>query len=506
MIDSRYIVDESDLLPTSADQDLEEREILTGEKLDSIHQTPSQQDWVFPYLYSEDQIGGLRVWKIGFDSSRNMLVRIHGHERTKKGKKGKVQVDELQIKMNMRSESIQSQALLEARNFYRLKVRGGYRPMGSSNVDRIPAQLAVQMFDKKTGRCVLTEAHLKNGVACQGKIDGFRGRIWDDLICLSRTNVVYLWLYHIKEELRVFFEYLPVGCGLDGEFFNFQMEFGEIQSAMMTTNYRHPKNQDIIFYIFDVIIPDKTLNERTNILYNAYQKYLNDGHRNSSFQILPLKIAYTFDQLHKYFKWFRENGYEGMTIRKCVGPCPTDKEKTESYYRGKRNNSLIKMKEFYDDEGIIVGVNDSKGRDKGTATLRIDWHGIRFGCRPGEKYETRKQWFENPNLVLGKVMTFTYFEISPDGVPRHATGKSLRDDEYLCGDSLIYDIYFVDEKCLLTLNFQSKYFTCFMCGEKEDHQRVNFNKKDYIGRKYYYRYMNYTKDGVPEKPLGFGFG
>jgi DNA ligase-1 len=40
-----------------------------------------------------------------------------------------------------------------------------------------------------------------------------------------------------------------------------------------------------------------------------------------------------------------------------------------------------------------------------------------------------KEYFENQNKVLGKLLTVQYFELTPDGIPRFPVGASIRDYE-----------------------------------------------------------------------------
>nr|QBK90273.1 MAG: ATP-dependent DNA ligase [Pithovirus LCPAC102] len=505
MIDDRFICNINDALPLESELKYDQIYEINGEELLSPDDTPVEENWVFPHLYIQDQNGGIRIWKIGFNSLTNEIIRVHGNILTKKGNLGKLQIDKLKINMNTRSINIQSQALLEARNYYRSKYRDGYRPAHEAPIEHIPHQLAQSIINKKTGKWRINNTHLQNGITCQGKLDGYRGLIWpDNMKFKSRNNIIYKWLTHIIDELIIFFSYLPDNVGLDGELYNHKMNFNQHKTAIYTLNYCHSTNINISFYIFDIVIKNIVHNDRITILNDAYINYINDGNINKYFIIMPIYKVYTYDNLINYFNYFINNKYEGMIVRKLVGQNPTSKEKYQSLYRGKRNNNLLKMKPFDEDEGLIIGIEEAKGRDIGSAKLNIEWKGKRFKCRPNETLDIRKTWFENPMLIIGKIYTFVYYELSEYNIPRHPTGKGIRDSEYKWGKSIVYKIYPYDNISILLL-FDNDYFYCIPSGDKQYHIYILNNINTLIGKYYNYRYMEITKSGGPENPIGIEF-
>ena len=503
MSDPRFLVNDADLLiDVSSEVETNTNNIVS---LDDI--IPAYSTWQLPDLYIEDQNGGIRLWRIAYDGSE--LIRTHGYALTPNGQIGNLQIDRSKVELNSRSTSQLAQAWQEAKQYYILKYRSGYRP-ALDKTEKLVIQLGHPAVDKKTGKWRINENHFRNGLACQGKIDGFRASIWPDkMIFITRGNKTYKWLQHIKDELTIFFSYLPDNAGLDGELYNPGLKFHQLSTAIKTENYQHSTNKLIYYYIFDIIIYETVLNERIRILNDAYQAYLRDGHQNKTFLILPQYPVYNREDLMYYFKYFIENQYEGMIIRKLVGNLPTEKEKKESYYRGKKNNNLLKMKRFYDDEGLIVGVDEASGRDSETAVLLIEWQGHRFKCRPGEKKEIRKQWFKNPETVIGKVYTFNYFEILPSGLPRFPTGKYLRDDEFKIGTNQIIDIITKNELAVFILSYiisgETYHIECIPSGDFPIHQQFINNKFEYIGKLYIYRYLDLDENGIPMKLIGYKF-
>ena len=58
-----------------------------------------------------------------------------------------------------------------------------------------------------------------------------------------------------------------------------------------------------------------------------------------------------------------------------------------------------------------------------------DPRGNEFSVRPSATFEQRKIWFDDPNLIVGKKMTYQYQNLSEFGVPRFPEGKDIRDYE-----------------------------------------------------------------------------
>jgi hypothetical protein len=87
------------------------------------------------------------------------------------------------------------------------------------------------------------------------------------------------------------------------------------------------------------------------------------------------------------------------------------------------------LKHFIDEEGIIEGVVDGTGDAKGLAIFKIrDCRGNLLTVCPRGNREERRNWFQNPQQVIGRRYTFRYFELSADNIPRFATGKAFRDN------------------------------------------------------------------------------
>ncbi len=395
----------------------------------TFSELPEGNTWQLVPLYRMTAVDVMSVWQIGFDGSQ--LVIIHGHIG------GAKQIKTREVITNTSGRNLQEQAILEARQRYWSNYHKGYRPAE----DAVPLcltlpepMLANKYEDKK----------IKFFPVCiQAKIDGVRSLATLDssgkTTLRSRTNHQQPYLEHIKEQLETFFVYLPPGSHLDGELYSVDMGFNELISAVRTTKRKHARNKDVNYYIFDIIVPLKqdemVFVDRYDLLNAAYNRYLEDGHQATSFLVLRCDVAYSHQEIKDYHDSYVQQGYEGAIVRKlgpestqtstCKGNTPKD-----SIYRSSRCNNLLKVKNFIDEEGIVRGVNEGTGTEKGLAILVVeDMRGNVFPLRPRGTFETRKYWYDNPHLCIGKRYTFRYFELTKDNIPRFPVGISFRDYE-----------------------------------------------------------------------------
>ena len=113
------------------------------------------------------------------------------------------------------------------------------------------------------------------------------------------------------------------------------------------------------------------------------------------------------------------NGWEGLMLRKGC-------------YTGDRSFDLLKVKKFYDEEYIVLGVetgmyqvvkNGTETEIETVTSLIIEHKGNQVNVGSGPKLWQRKEWFEDSSKIIGKTITVKYFETSIDS----KTGKeSLR--------------------------------------------------------------------------------
>jgi len=266
-------------------------------------------------------------------------------------------------------------------------------------------------------------------VFMQPKLDGVRCLIQANWIpgaksvfaveAYSRTGKKWKNIDHILEELVPFFEKYP-NVILDGELYNhdFKDDFESIISMVRKTK---PTDEDrlisaenVQFHCYDIIDETMEFDQRLNFIRNEVPITY-------CIKEVPTNLVFRDDDAKVYHRRNLDNGYEGSILR------------TNDTYACKRSHNLRKFKDFHDDEALIVGYVDGKGKREGTLGKFImqDDNGVEFGCPPGKgyTYAQLKDILNNIGDYIGERATFTYFERTKAGSYRHPLFKCIRDYE-----------------------------------------------------------------------------
>ena len=411
-------------------------EPLDGEEI-AYSDTPSQDRWSLHPIRKESQTGGTLIWQIGFDPDKNHLIRRKGFELTPTGEPGTINDDTVVITENQSGRSIQEQALLQAKKMFLDKTREGYSAGGISSEHLLPAQLACQyrppnvVGKKKSNEREIKLSDFKYTVFVQPKLDGLRCRSTKsgtNIEMITRTNCEINWHDHIRAELNIFFLYLPEGSGLDGELMGSGV-FEDTSSKIRQKHKKHEDNEDIKYYIFDLIIPETKLEDRVMILSDAYQKYSREN-KNQHFFVLRHSYARTHEDIDELLRQSLERKYEGLILRFPAGQNPTKRELERSWYKGGRNTNLLTYKLFQDEEGIVLDIVEAKDKFKGQAVLVLrDPRRNTFNCVAHGDEPLRREIYDNREKHMGKKYTYKYFELTKYGIPRFPVGLRFRDYE-----------------------------------------------------------------------------
>jgi len=153
---------------------------------------------------------------------------------------------------------------------------------------------------------------------------------------------------------------------------------------------------------FDNGISDKKYSERMNALNEFLCLNKIEG-------IVPLEWERVTSK-EVFDKWLakaRAEGWEGLMLRKDVP------------YKNGRIAELLKVKDFQDAEYVVEGIEAGKlpysDGGEGCECLKTIWikhKGCRVDVGSGFTNDERIEFYENPSLIVGKVVTIAFFEES----------------------------------------------------------------------------------------------
>ena len=260
---------------------------------------------------------------------------------------------------------------------------------------------------------------------CSRKVDGVRNSFYfkdNKIHTASRGGGDYdnsLKDFINNEVFIEFFKKHP-DYQLDGEIYKHGKSLQCISGAVRSDK---KPDFDLEYYIYDIMIDNKTFEERLVIL-NDIQKELNlsfDPNRiwedeDLRIQMLPHIKVYSYKEAKEEHDKYVSNGWEGCVLRdpNCF------------YQYGGRGNQMIKIKEFQDAEYEIVGLSDGLREEDLCFILKTE-DGQEFKAKPIGSKDLKLQYKNNINNIVGKMGTIKYFYLSDTGIPLLPVFKCVRD-------------------------------------------------------------------------------
>lgn len=255
-------------------------------------------------------------------------------------------------------------------------------------------------------------------VAVQPKFDGNR--------CLARRvdGEIVLWsrggkpisVPHIAKQLESIL--VDETVTLDGELYIHGMTLQAITSLVK-------RNRDeslaLDYQVYDIVSPEPYA-ERLKVL----TQLLKDKVEAPKVRLTHTMTANSFeelDKLHRHFVW---QGFEGTMVR----------DLSVGYETGKRSQSLLKMKDFQDDEFEIIDVVKGKPNHFTSPTgVALELQVAIYVCRTkegkvfsvtaeGTNAEKNEAWLQRIHAV-GRMLKVKYFNWTPDGAPFIPTSLGL---------------------------------------------------------------------------------
>jgi len=207
---------------------------------------------------------------------------------------------------------------------------------------------------------------------------------------------------------------------LDGEICIFDPKTGIEDFQMIMSEIRR-KNHTIKnpkYLVFDIIKLEDFLKGKSNVKFEERIQQLKLVLRNyksgntANIEIVEQVKVNNSEHYQQLFATALDNKREGLILRKG-----------SSIYEGKRSKNMLKCKEFHDAEYKVVGivngpiryvVNNKEVTEDMVSKIIILHKGSEVGVGSGFSIQERKDFYKNPEEIVGKIITVAYFNESCD--------------------------------------------------------------------------------------------
>lgn len=359
-------------------------------------------------LYTRDASGAVRFWRMELDGSRyRSLSGVLGGAEVPTGWTQAVPKN-----VGRSNETTaEAQAALEVEAQYRQKLDRKYHESAEGvGGHKFFAPMLAQKYEEGL-------FPLAGACYAQPKLDGYR--------CIASAGGLTsrqgkpFHLPHVSDELRQLFADYP-DLVLDGELYNHDLrdDFNTLGSLIKKGN-RTPEQEERVastvqYHVYDLPSHPGPFGERLAELLSLGAMYLSDR------IVKPVKTpkVVSLQALDDWYSQFLLDGYEGQMVRLDA-----------PYEVGKRSRSLLKRKEFQDEEFELVRVEEGEGNWAGYAKRAV----IRLadGREAGAGIKGNQAF--TADLLQGwtkfKLVTVRYFALTPDGVPRFPVAVDWHEGE-----------------------------------------------------------------------------
>lgn len=229
---------------------------------------------------------------------------------------------------------------------------------------------------------------------------------------------------YIREcpELINLFEKFPKII-LDGELYKHGKSLQYVSGTARIEDYDNSNREERIkrmseleFHVYDIVDLEKSFEDRLEFINDELVPLFDETNKVFICEHEEVEGWLYVEKLHNKYV---DEGYEGLVLR----------EPSKEYKPNARDNRMIKVKLYQDDEFEIVGYTEGKVRDSDFSFTCITKDGKEFGATPMGTVEERLDYLENMESLIGKKATVKFFNYSDDGVPTQTHLKCIRDYE-----------------------------------------------------------------------------
>lgn len=320
-------------------------------------------------------------------------------------------------------------------------------------IDNLKVMTAQNLYDSKSGDIIkLTDKLTKQLKITEPPIDWWASEKWDGIRALwdgekiiSRGSGVgkpKVYTY-VPEWFKLT---LPPGIALDGEIwigrglFQKTSRLSTIKPGKSYTEQQINKiwagtdDPPVIFKVFDIPTENTPFEQRMRLLQTVvkdrkacWDKLNYEGKKKFPLQFTEQVKIKSMEQLVNLYSKLTSQGAEGIMLRASGSP-----------YETKRSKYMLKYKIKEDAECIVRGYTPGEGRLKGLlGSLNCEIikdskpSGIFTQIGTGLTDSQRENYIitDHPESIpIGSIVSFSYMEMTKDGVPRHPVYRGIRDD------------------------------------------------------------------------------
>ena len=290
-----------------------------------------------------------------------------------------------------------------------LKTRAGDKIINKAIPDHIP-EFSVALADKYEPKLV----DWKDGWYVSRKLDGVRCIAIVDsdgnVSFYSRTGKSFDTLNVVADGI--------IALGIKNVIFDGELclvdedgneDFQGIMKQLKKKDHTIPNPS---YKIFDMISHDEFYNKKgeKNRPYSIRLANLTEIMTKNECPCLTLLeqvLVHNDEHFQEWVKEAADSFWEGVMLR------------ADQPYKGKRSKDLLKVKKFFDDEYEVVDtemgpfryvLNGKEHEENMLSCVMVKHkdHIVRVGS--GFSIEQRQEFYQNPNKILGKIVTVQYFE------------------------------------------------------------------------------------------------
>lgn len=234
---------------------------------------------------------------------------------------------------------------------------------------------------------------------------------------ISRRNKPINTVEHLAEDLHRLFGPDKI---LDGELYIHGTSLQQIRSILSNESEPHPRRPEVEYWVYDAPHIKGVYADRHDYLFSEWEICKGLGSLPGRVKICPTVLCHNERQMIELHNAWVQEGFEGAIIRSASG----------RYEWDQRSHSLLKYKEFHDEEFEIVG--GEKDASGGVVFHCKTAEGKVFKVRPKGTEGQRAHWLSDIDNIVGKMLTVRYQELSDENIPTivtTATAEAIRDYE-----------------------------------------------------------------------------